>query len=458
MKKIIILGAGEVGASVAEKLASEANDITVIDRDAARLKELSARLDLRTVVGNAAHPSVLKEAGIQDCELLIAVTEVDEVNMIACKIAASLFSVPKRIARIRSVEYLADERLSGEALFAINHVICPEQIVADYVERLVSFPEALQVLEFAGGRVCLVAVRARADGLMVGLPIADLHDHLKEVDARIVCIFREGRAITPEGSTVIGTGDEVFFLSEASVMRRVMQELRKMDHAVEQVMIAGGSDTALRLAKDLQIDHHVKMLVLDPVQAQDTAAALERTQVLLGSENDSALLKSQNIDKVDLFVAATGNDERNIIASLLAKRLGARRVISLIHQSAFVDLLEDSGINIVIGVADATIGSILSHVRMADVTVVHSLRRGAAEALEIVVHGDRSSSACIGRRVDQIAWPDGSFLGAIARGTEVLMAHHSHSIQEGDHLIIFVSNKKVIRRVERLLQVSGLFI
>lgn len=146
---------------MAENLASEANDITVIDRDAARLKELSARLDLRTVVGNAAHPSVLKEAGIEDCELLIAVTEVDEVNMIACKIAASLFSVPKRIARIRSVEYLADERLSGEALFAINHVICPEQIVADYVERLVSFPEALQVLEFAEGRVCLVAVRAR---------------------------------------------------------------------------------------------------------------------------------------------------------------------------------------------------------------------------------------------------------------------------------------------------------
>ena len=457
MSNIIILGAGQVGTSVAKSLATEQHNITVIDRDTAKLKELAAKYDLRTVAGNAGHPSVLKEAGIADCDLLIAVTEVDEINMMACKIAASIFNVPKRIARIRSSEYLDDPRLSGEDVFGISHVISPEVVLARYVENLVVYPEALQVLEFAQRQVCLVAVRAKAGGLLVGDRIANLHNHLKTTDARIVAIFRNTSAVQPHANTVIEDGDEVFFLSRTADMRRVMEELRKADRPVRRIMIAGGSDFSFRLANDLESSHSVKLIEGNEKRAHELVALLDKTVVLHGNENDSELLINEDIAHVDLFVAATGNDERNIIASLLAKKMGAHRVLTLIHQSVYVGVLEDSKIDVVVGLADVTIGSILAHIRRADVARVHSLRRGAAEALEIVIHGDKSTSQCVGRSVDAIAWPAGALLGAVVRGHDVLIAHHDLVLESEDHLILFVTEKNTVRKIEKLLQVNASF-
>jgi len=458
MRKIIILGAGLVGSSVAANLASEDNDITVIDLHEDRLKALADKLDLRTVQGNAAHPSVLREAGIEDCELLIAVTEVDEVNMLACRIAHVLFNVPDRVARIRAVEYFNDGRISDGELFDISHMICPEQVITDYLLKLVEFPEALQVLEFAHGRVRLVAIRERADGLLVGRPLSELPRHLPNIDARIVAIFRENATVRPDGETVVRNGDEIFFLSESGDMRNVMQELRKMDKPVRRVMIAGGSDIGLRLASALEGRLNVKLIEPDKTRAKYLSGILKHTLVLRGDESDAELLESEGIDEVDLFVAATTRDDRNIIASLLAKRLGATRVVALIHKSAYVDLLERSNIDIVIGLAEAAISDILSHVRRADVDAAHSLRRGASEALEVIVHGDRSTSQVVGRKVEEINWPVGATLGAIVRGERVIMAHHDEVIEAEDHLVIFVTDRKIIPRVERLLQVSGLFL
>ena len=457
MSNIIILGAGQVGTSVAKNLATEQHNITVIDRNAAKLKELASKYDLRTVTGNAGHPSVLKEAGIADCDLLIAVTEVDEINMMACRIAAKIFNVPKRIARVRSSEYLDDSRLTGEDVFGISHVISPEVVLAQYVENLVFYPEALQVLEFADRQVCLVAVRAKAGGLLVGDRIGNLHNHLKTTDARIVAIFRGSSAVQPVANTVIEDDDEVFFLSRTSDMRRVMEELRKADRPVRRIMIAGGSEFSYRLAQDLEGSHLVKLIEANEKRAHQLVALLDKTVVLQGSENDSELLINEDIAQVDLFVAATGDDDRNIIASLLAKKLGAHRVLSLIHQSVYVGVLEDSKIDVVVGLADVTIGSILAHVRRADVARVHSLRRGAAEALEIVIHGDKSTSQCVGRRVDAIAWPSGALLGAVVRGQEVLMAHHDLVLASEDHLILFVTEIKTLQKIERLLQVKASF-
>ena len=457
MSNIIILGAGQVGTSVAKNLATEQHNITVIDRNAAKLKELASKYDLRTVTGNAGHPSVLKEAGIADCDLLIAVTEVDEINMMACRIAAKIFNVPKRIARVRSSEYLDDSRLTGEDVFGISHVISPEVVLAQYVENLVFYPEALQVLEFADRQVCLVAVRAKAGGLLVGDRIGNLHNHLKTTDARIVAIFRGSSAVQPVANTVIEDDDEVFFLSRTSDMRRVMEELRKADRPVKRIMIAGGSEFSYRLAQDLEGSHLVKLIEANEKRAHQLVALLDKTVVLQGSENDSELLTNEDIAQVDLFVAATGDDDRNIIASLLAKKLGAHRVLSLIHQSVYVGVLEDSKIDVVVGLADVTIGSILAHVRRADVARVHSLRRGAAEALEIVIHGDKSTSQCVGRRVDAIAWPSGALLGAVVRGQEVLMAHHDLVLASEDHLILFVTEIKTLQKIEKLLQVNASF-
>ena len=304
----------------------------------------------------------------------------------------------------------------------------------------------------------LVAIQAHNEGLLVGSPISDIHKHMPDIDARIVAIFRDNQSIRPDGNKVIRADDEIFFLSETHNMRQVMEELRKMDRPVNRVMIAGGSEISFRLAQILEDKHKVKLLESDHARSEFLSANLKSTLVLKGAENDMKLLAEENIEEIDLYVSATGNDEKNIIGSLIAKKMGARRVVTLIHESAYVPLLEDADIDIVIGLSDATIGSILSHVRRADVIRDHSLRRGAAEALEIVIHGDKSTSACVGKRVDEINWPEGAMLGAIIRKDKVLMAHHAEVLQDEDHIIVFVSNKNDISKIEKLIQVSGLYI
>lgn len=453
--KIVILGAGQVGASVAESLVSEQNDITVVDIDGPRLRALQDRLDLRTVTGNASHPSVLREAGIEDADLLVAVTQSDETNLVACKLATRMFNVPLRIARVRAADFLEDEQVLGREGFEVDLAICPEQVLTEYLVKLVEFPEALQVLDFADGRVGLVAVRAFEGGPLVGRPIRELRVHVPTVDARIVAVFRGDKPVAPEGDTVIRAGDEVFCLAATRDIRQVMQELRRMANPVRRVMIAGGGNIGQRLARALEKDYSVKVIEHNKRRCELLAGRVERALVLSGDATDEALLQEENIDEMDLFIAVTNDDENNIMSSLLAKRMGARRVVSLINRRSYVDLVQSGQIDIALSPAQATIGQLLAHVRRGDVVAVHSLRRGAAEALEAVVHGDRKSCRVTGRRVDEIELPPGSLIGAVVRGDEVLMAHHDTRIEAGDHVIVFVSDKKSLTRVEKLFQVSA---
>ena len=455
--KIVILGAGQVGSTVAESLVSEANDITVVDTSGPRLRELQDRLDLRTVVGHAAHPSTLREAGIDDADMVIAVTQSDETNLVACKLAAQLFNVPTRIARVRATEYQQNEKIFSSDGFAVDFSICPEQLLTDYIVKLVECPEALQVLEFARGKVSLVAVRAFEGGPLVGRPLRDLKQHLPTLEARIAAIFRSDRAILPEGDTVVEAGDEVFCLAATQDIRQVMHELRRMDRPVRRVMIAGGGNIGLRLARALEPNYLVKIIEFSKHRCELLAENLERALVLEGDVTDEELLESENINEMDLFIAVTNDDENNIMSALLAKRMGARRVIALINRRAYVDLLQAGQIDIAIAPAQITIGSLLARVRRGDVTQVHSLRRGAAEALEAVIHGDRNSCRCVGRRVDEVEWPKGTAIGAIVRGDKVLMPHHDIVIQPEDHVIVFVTNKKTLPQVEKLFQVGATF-
>jgi trk system potassium uptake protein TrkA len=456
--KVVILGAGQVGGSVAESLVSEQNDITVVDLDMQRLRALQERLDLRTVLGSGAHPSVLVEAGIEDADLLVAVTQSDETNLVACRIAARMFNVPRRIARVRATDYLANERVLGEDGFDVDLPICPEQVLTDYIVKLVEFPEALQVLDFAGGRVSLVAVRAFGGGPLVGHPLKDLRRHIPDIDTRIVAIFRGDRSIVPDGDTVIEAGDEVFCLAAAEHIREVMRELRRMDRPVRRVMIAGGGNIGLRLAHALEDRYSVRVIEHNKRRCELLAARLGHALVLNGDTTDEELLENENIAEMDLFVAVTNDDENNIMSSLLAKRMGARRVVSLINRRSYVDLLQSGQIDIAISPAQATIGTLLAHVRRGDVVAVHSLRRGAAEALEAVVHGDRESCKLTDRRVGEIDLPPGTTIGAVVRGERVLMAHRETVIQAEDHVIVFVSDKKNLPRVERMFQVGVRFV
>jgi trk system potassium uptake protein TrkA len=456
--KIVILGAGQVGGSVAESLVSESNDITVVDLEPQRLRTLQERLDLRTVLGSGAHPSVLAEAGIEDADLLVAVTQSDETNLVACRIAARMFNVPRRIARVRATDYLANERVLGEDGFDVDLSICPEQILTEYIVKLVEFPEALQVLDFAGGKVSLVAVRAYSGGPLVGHPLKDLRRHMPRIDARIVAIFRGEGSIVPDGDTVIEPGDEVFCLAAAEHIREVMRELRRMDRPVKRVMIAGGGNIGLRLAMALEERYSVRVIEHNKRRCELLAARLGEALVLNGDTTDEELLEDENISEMDLFVAVTNDDENNIMSSLLAKRMGARRVVSLINRRSYVDLLQSGQIDIAISPAQATIGTLLAHVRRGDVVAVHSLRRGAAEALEAVVHGDRESCKLTDRRVDELDLPPGTTIGAVVRGDEVIMAHHDSVIRAEDHVIVFVTDKKNLPRVERMFQVGVRFV
>jgi trk system potassium uptake protein TrkA len=466
--KIIILGAGRVGTSVAESLVSEANDITVVDTDGPRVADLQDRYDLRGLVGNATLPSVMKEAGAEDCDMLIAVTSTDETNLVACKIAADLFNVPTRIARVRNTELQAHPELTGEQGFRATHIIWPEQSVTDYLLKLVEFPEALQVLEFAGGAASLIAVRAFAGGPLVSHPIQDLRKHIPNIDTRIVAIFRNDRSIACEGTTMIQPGDEVFFLAASEHIRSVMGELRRMDKPVRRVMLAGGGNIGLRLARALDtgegLDNwgnafNVKLIEYDKRRCEALASQLSsRVLVLHGDATDEDLLTEEGVGECDLFCALTNDDENNIMSALLAKRLGARRTIALINRKSYGELMQGGQIDIAISPSHATLSSLLRHVRRGDVVAAHSLRRGAAEALEIIAHGDARSSRVVGRRVEQVDLPRGVTIGALVRGAgptaRVIIAHHDTEIEAEDHLILFVANKRLLPRIEKLFQVG----
>jgi trk system potassium uptake protein len=454
--KILILGAGTVGASVATALTNENNDITVVDTDAVRLREMGEKLDLRTVRGHASHPSVLSQAGVEDTDLIIAVTNSDEVNIVACQVADALYRTPTKIARVREVEYLSHPELIGRGRSSIDVVISPEQLVCAHVQRLIEYPGALQVLEFANGRAQLVAVRALTGGALVGLPIRELRGHLPAgVDARVAAVFRRGRPILPEGTTVIEAEDEVFFLADRRDIRIVMSELRKLDKPARRIFIAGGGNIGKNLAKALETNHSVKVLERSRERTKQLAEDLQNSIVLAGDAADEDLLREENIGQTDVYCAMTNDDEANILSAMLAKRLGCPRVIALINRSAYGELVEGSTIDIAVSPQQVTLSSLLTHIRQGTMVRVHSLRRGAAEAIEAVALGDRRTSRVIGRAVEEIELPPGTTIGGIVRGEQLLIAHHDVVVEPNDHVILFLVDKRQLRQVEMLFRVDA---
>ena len=455
--KIIILGAGQVGGSLAENLANEANDITVVDKDGERLRELQDRLDIRTVHGLASYPTILRQAGAEDADMLIAVTNSDETNMVACQVAFSLFRTPSKISRVRANAYLSRKELFDENGFPVDVLISPEHVVTQHISRLIEYPGALQVLEFSQGLVRLVAIRATEGGPLVGRELSYLRTHMPRIKTRVAAIFRKDRPIIPKGDTVIEDGDEVFFIAGTDHIRSVMSELQPLEKPYKRIFICGGGNIGQRLAQSLENRYQVKLLERDRERCVMLSENLRRTIVLEGNAANKEILLEENIESTDVFCAVTNDDEANIMASLLAKRLGARKVLTLINNPDYVDLIQGREIDVAISPQQTTIGSLLTHVRRGDVVNVHSLRRGAAEAIEAIAHGDHRSSRVVGRRLDEIRMPQGTTIGAIVRHNEVLIAHDSLTVQPDDHVILFLVDKQRIREVEKLFQVGLTF-
>ncbi len=457
--KIIILGAGQVGSSLAKSLVQEEHDVTIVDQNMSALREMRDKLDIRTQVGMASHPATLESAGIDDAEMLIAVTNSDEINIVSCQIAYSLYHTPTKLARIRSAEYLKYAELFTHGSIPIDVLISPEQLVTEYIFSLINYPGALQVLDFAEGHVQLVAVKAYYGGPLVGHELCTLKEHMPEVKTKVVTIFRKGKAIIPNGSTVIDVDDEVFFLASPEHIRTIISELRKLDKPYKRIMIAGGGSIGRRLAGLLEeARYQVKIIELDQDRATYLAEVLDKTIVLEGDAADESLLLEESIENIDVFLALTNDDEANILSAMLAKRLGARRVMSLINRTSYVDLVETSTIDLAISPQQVTIGALLTHVRRGDIVSVHSLRRGAAEAIEVIAHGDKKTSRVIGRKLEDIKLPPATTIGAIVRNKAVIIASKDIVVEAEDHILMLLSDKRYIPAVEKLFQVSVTFL
>jgi trk system potassium uptake protein TrkA len=456
--KIIIIGAGQVGGTLAENLVGEKNEITIIDSDLAILETLQNRLDLQVVCGIGSHPDVLKKAGAEDADMLIAVTNSDESNMMACQVAYSLFKTPTKIARVRSEQYIIyQNQLYKHQDIPVDHLIAPEQLVTTAIKRLIDYPGALQVVEFADGKASLVAVKAYYGGLLVGHALSALKEHMPNVDTRVAAIYRRGRPIRPLGSTVIEADDEVFFIADTKHIRAIMSELQKLESSYKRIMIAGGGLIGAGLAKRLEEKHNVKLIEYDAKRAQYLSTILDKTIVFQGDASDASLLSEENVEQVDAFIAVTNDDEANIMSAMLAKRMGAQKAMVLIQRSAYVDLVQGGDIDIAFSPQQATISALLTHVRRGDIVNVHSLRRGAAEAIEAIAHGDESTSKVVGKQIQNIKLPPGTTIGAVVRKDEVIIAHSDTVIKADDHVILFLVDKKFIWDVEKLFQPSALF-
>ena len=450
---ILILGAGQVGSTTAAQLAKEENnDVTVVDVDPEKLDKLASKSDLRVIEGNASYPKTLKAAGADSADMLIAVTSSDEVNMVACQIVSTLFNTQTKIARIRAAAYTDRPELFSENDIPVDFAISPEDLITDYIIEVIQHPGAFQVVDFAGGKIRMVGVKTKQQGFLVDNPIRYLHDHLGNEKVRIAAIYREGLMIAPEGDTIIRKGDEVYFIAAPEDIDHMITEFSPDQEKARNIVIAGGGRIGLRLASKLEDDNHVKLIEKSTARAKKLSEILESTIVLKGDSSDDALLKEENIDNNDVFVATTNSEEANILSAMVAKKMGSKKVMALINKDSFSGLMETDSIDIAISAEQITVSSLLSHIRKGDVVKVHSLKRGGAEALEAIAHSHENSNV-VGKMVGDINLPEGSFITAIVSSQgEIKTVHHTTFIEEDDHVVVFIDNRDTITEIETIFE------
>ena len=457
--KIIILGAGQVGTTLAANLVSEDNDITLVDNESQHLQNLQDKHDLRVVKGSPSSPKVLRDAGAADADLMIAVTASDEINMIACQLGYTLFNTPTRIAHIRNAEYLREkDKLFNDENVPIDHLISPENLVTDEITRLIAYPGALQVAHFVNNRISIVVVKAYYGGPLVGYALSAFKEHMPHIDCRIISILRNDRLIRPQGSTIIEAGDEITFICATEHIKAVMSELQRLEKTYKRIMIVGSGNIASGVAKQLEDKYQVKLIERDGEKAKVLAERLSKTLVFHGDASDQNLLFEEHIESVDVFLSLSADDEANIMSALLAKRLGAKKAMVLIQRMAYINLIQGGTIDIAVSPQQATISALLGHVRKGDIKSVASLRHGTAEAIELVVHGDATTSNVVGRQIGDIKLPVGAMIAAILRKNEVIITRRQVVIEEGDNVIVYINDKKSVSEIEKLFQPSAFFI
>ena len=450
--KILILGAGQVGSTLVKYLCSDDdNDITIVDQKEEMLTPLQRHLDIKTVIGYGAYPSVLEKAGIKFMDVVIAVMRSDERNMVACRMAHTLYNVKKKIARIRTTEYLLRPEIFSNDALPIDFLITPENLITEYIQGIVEQPGASQVFDFENGLVQLVETRAFIGTPIVNRPIKELHEHMPDVKIRIVSLYRNEKAIPAKSDTIIREGDQVYFLAKKDHISRALKEFRRAENTYQKIFIAGGGSIGINVARLLEDTHNIRIIELSEDRAKYLSEKLNNTLVLQGNASDEDLLKEEGIENTDLFLALTDSDEVNVIVSILAKRLGAHKTIALVKRDVYAALAEQSGdVDIIVSPDQITVSGILSHLRKGDCMKVHSLQHGKAEAIEIVVHGNEKTSEVVGVQIKDLPLPEDVVVGAIVRNDELLMGSKKLVIEEGDHVLMVLMDVGKIHEVEAL--------
>ena len=452
MKKIAVLGGGQVGSSLAKILTDDGNDITLIDADLSVIEDLQEDNDIKTIHGNASSPSVLEQAEVNDCDILIATTASDEVNLVSCHLAKKMFNVPTVIARLRNSEFQVSTSGFDLDLFSINSIISPSQLVTDFIKNIIEHPGAFQAYDFADGKLQVIGATVLKDGPLAGRKLSEFKKHLPNVDVNVIALYRDRKILPVNGTTVIETGDDLFFLATEENMR-FMSELSKNQSRIENIMIAGGGIVGMTLADKLSQKFSTKIIEKDLIRSKYLSESLEDTVVLNVDISDESLLDNEGIEEVDYFCSVTNDDQMNILSAKLAKDLGAKKSIAIINKLSYRKLVSKE-IDVVVSPEDVTIGSILASVRTSDVVKVHSLGFGEAELLEIIIHGDNKTSKVVGKKVSELELPSGCRIGAIYREGKVILLNDDASIQSNDRLIIYLLHKKDFSKLAKLLQVS----
>ena len=451
---ILICGAGQVGFSIARQLAREGNQLTVIDINPDLVQKINDQLDVRAYVGYASHPSVLKAAGAEDVDMLVAVTYSDEVNMVACQVGYSLFNIPTRIARIRHQDYLKTEwsGLYHNEHMALNVIISPEIEVARAINRRLSAPGALDMIPFADGKVKVLAVRCMENCPAANLPVSLVRQKAPQAEMKIIGLLSKGKFVVPTPETVLHAGDDVYLITTLERTRHIMTLFGHYEEDVRRALILGGGNIGLFLAQELERGDHInaKVIEYDIGRAESIAAALQETTVINGDALDHEILVEAGIEFTESVIAVTNDDETNILASLLAKRYGAERAVTLINNANYSPLISSLGIDVTVNPRDITTSRILEHVRRGRIFAVHAIADGMAEIIEAEV---LPTSSLVGKTVADINLPKDIMFGAIIRGQTVILPDETTMIEEKDHIII-LATVNMIRKVEKIFSVS----
>jgi len=452
--KVIICGAGQVGYNIARYLAGENNDVTVIDQRPELIRKISDSLDVRAVLGHASHPDVLDAAGIQACDMLIAVTYHDEVNMVACQVAHSLFEVPTKIARVRNQSYMYSEwgNLFSREHLPIDVIISPEIEVARAVTRRLRVPGALDIIPLADNKVQLIGVRCTDHTPVVNTPLRQLSVLFPDLQLVVIGIVRNDRPVVPAADDQMLPGDDVYFVVSTDHTPRAMAAFGHEESQTRRLLVLGGGNIGLFLVQQIEAEHPeiaAKIIELDKERAEYVAKSLSRSVVLHGDALDPEILEEAGVAATETVVAVTNEDETNILASLLAKRHGARRAISLQNKTSYTPLVNTLGVDVVVNPRGITVSNILQHVRRGRIHSVHSLHEGFGELIEADA---METSPLVGRPIREVKLPQGVVLGAIVRGGEVIIPRGHTVVQGGDRVVLFAATAAV-RKVEKMFSV-----